>query len=65
VSELVRKVEQVPRILYKMRLPGAPDTTLELSFSVRIPNLDEAVRRFAEAVWEGADDEEYQADRQD
>jgi len=65
MRELVSKVEQVPRILYKMRLPGAIDTTLELSFSMPIPNLDEAVRRFAEAVWEGADDEEHQADRQD
>jgi hypothetical protein len=65
MSELVQKVEQVPRILYKMRLPGAIDTTLELSFSVSIPNLDEAVRRFAEAVWEGADDEKHQVDRND
>jgi len=65
MSELVRKVEQVPRILYRMKLPGAPDTTLELSFNIPIPNLDEAVRRFAEAVWEGADDERYQVDRQD
>ena len=63
MKELVQKVEQVPRILYKMRLPGAIDTTLELSFSTPIPNLDEAVRRFAEAVWEGY--EKHQVDRND
>jgi len=57
MNSRVKKISHVPNKCYEIRLPGGYDEVLRLSFSMDIPNLDEAVERFTEAVWKGKEDE--------